>query len=149
MAPFLLQGLTPWNKPSIEVSLSQSDGQLWLHPLLPGHNMITMWSRGLKFRSPSLGCQGFQVLQLHRVLSACIALEITILSLIAPRILIRSQRSPLTDSGVINSEAITRASSTTKIRFIRTSVWIAMPWLGCPVLKKLLTALWMLVFCRS
>ena len=145
MALFLLLGLTPWNTHSIvKVSLSQSDGQLWFHPLLSGHNMITMWSRGLKFRSPSLGCQGFQVLQRHRVLSACTASESTILSLTAPRTLTRSPRSPQTD--FTSSEAITRASSTTKTGFIRTSVWIAMLWLGCHVLRKTLTASGMLDF---
>ena len=45
--------------------LVQFGGPSWCLPLLPDLSMITMWSRGHKFRSRNQGCQGFLVL-LHR-----------------------------------------------------------------------------------
>src|SRR5215216_3536602 len=148
MMLFLLQDLTPWNMHTIKVvSLLQSSGLSWFHPLLPDHSMIIMWSRGLKFRSQSQDCQGFQVLSPHRAHSACSASESTIPSLTAPRTRTRSPKSPLIDFGAINSEAITLASCTTKTGFFRISVWTVMLWLGCHVLKRPLIAFEMLVFC--
>ena len=148
MALFLHHLLIPWKGLSIvKVSLSLSDGQLWFHQLLPGHNMTIMWSRGLKFRSQSHACQGFQVLSPLRSHSTCSTSESAILSWKAPRTHTRSPRSPLTDFGAISSEAITLASYTTKTRSFHTSIWIGMLWLGCHVLKRLLTTFEMLVFC--
>src|SRR5215216_6732518 len=148
MMLFLLQDLTPWNMHTIKVvSLLPSSGLSWFHPLLLGHNMIIMWSRGLKFRSLSHDYQGFQVLSPHRAHSACSASESTIPSLTVQRIHTRSPRSPLTDFGAISSEATTPVSCTTKTVFFRISVWTVMLWLGCHVLKRPLIAFEMLLFC--
>ena len=54
------------------------------------------------------------MLLLHKAHTACSASERTIPSLTVPRTLTRSQRSPLTDFGAINSEAITLAFCTMK-----------------------------------
>ena len=106
--------------------------------------MIIMWSEGLKFRSQSRFCQGFQVLSLHKAHLACAASERTIHSLTVPRTLTRRQRFALTDFGAINSEAITLAFCTIKTRFFRIGDWIVMLWLGSHVWNKPLIALGML-----
>ena len=111
--------------------------------------MIIMWSKGLKFRSQSCVCQGFQVLSPLRAHSTCSASESTILSLIALRTYTRSPRYPLTDFGAISSEAITHASYTTKRESFLTCTLIVKPLPGCPVLKKPLTISGRLVFCHS
>ena len=73
------------------------------------HNLTIMLSIGLRSRSPSQDCQGFQVLQTHQGPSMQMASRATIPSLTAPRTPTPSQGYHQIDSGAISREAITHA----------------------------------------
>ena len=99
--------------------------------LLQVLNLITMLSTGLMFRSQSQGCQGSQVLHLHRVPLTSTASWQTIHFSIAPRTPIQGKGFHQIGSGAILSAATIHASHTIKVASSRTSALMLKPLLVC------------------
>ena len=125
------QGLTPLSKHFIKVSLSLFVGPFWFLHLLPGHNLIIMWSTGHRFRSQNQGCQGFQVLHLHQDHSTSMASLLTTFSLIEPRTHIQGPEFHMICSGAISSAVIIPVSYIIKGAFFLICILTAKPLLAC------------------
>ena len=143
---YCLQGLTPLSKHTITVSLPLCDGPFWCLRLLPQDpNSIIMLSIGLRSRSQSPGCQGFQVLPTPPSPSMLMASKATIPSLTAPRTLTPSQGFHQIGSRAISREAITHACYMIKGAFSLICVLTLKLLLDYRAWKKHLTAFAMLV----
>ena len=83
--------------------------------LLPVLSSTIMLSTGLRYRSQSQDCPGFQVLHQHLDPSMSMASKQTTLSSIAPRTPTQGKEYLLIGSGAIRSEAITPTFCTIKV----------------------------------